>query len=211
MMGNKTLEHPRKINHHTENMPVVPELILERSHFLIQSWCTNCRLPVHLQGSMRGFELDCSPIWQILHRSPSSSSESSNSRLDSRKRVWLTSANEMFNISSQNTLTSPESSAVSPGLWKRRASLSPAHHSDSSPPLPHQPLHSQAFGRVGWTSPCQSRGSAQSDGRSPAEVTQNDPRLRRMVMPRRPQITILHRRRLHDPHPGLGFYARPRR
>lgn len=59
----------------------IPELILEWSHFLMQSWCTNCRLPVHLQGSIRGLELDCSPIWQIRHRSPSSSSESSNRRL----------------------------------------------------------------------------------------------------------------------------------
>lgn len=65
----------------------IPELILERSHFLMQSWCTYCRLPVHLQGSIRGLELDCSPIWQIRHRSPSSSSESSNRRLKSKKGV----------------------------------------------------------------------------------------------------------------------------
>lgn len=64
----------------------IPELILERSHFLMQSWCTYCRLPVHLQGSIRGLELDCSPIWQIRHRSPSSSSESSNSRLKVGRR-----------------------------------------------------------------------------------------------------------------------------
>lgn len=63
----------------------IPELILERSHFLMQSWCTYCRLPVHLQGSIRGLELDWSPIWQIRHRSPSSSSESSNRRLKVRR------------------------------------------------------------------------------------------------------------------------------
>lgn len=59
----------------------LPELILEQSHLLMHSWWTYCRLPAQRQGWIRGLEADSSPIWQIRHRSPSSSSESSSSSL----------------------------------------------------------------------------------------------------------------------------------
>lgn len=58
-----------------------PEWILAQSHLLIQSWWTNCRLPVQWQGCRSGLDSESSPIWQIRHRSPSSSSDSSSSSL----------------------------------------------------------------------------------------------------------------------------------
>lgn len=65
----------------------VPELILEQSHLLMHSWWTYCRLPVQRQGWIRGLEADSSPIWQMRHRSPSSSSESSSSSLQQGRRT----------------------------------------------------------------------------------------------------------------------------
>ena len=67
----------------------LPEPILERSHLLMQSWWTYCRLPVQRHGWIRGLVADSSPIWQILHRSPSSSSESSSSSLKQDRRINL--------------------------------------------------------------------------------------------------------------------------
>lgn len=65
----------------------IPEEILEQSHLLMQSWWTYCRLPVQRQGWIRGLDSDSSPIWQIRHRSPSSSSESSSNNLLNRWNV----------------------------------------------------------------------------------------------------------------------------
>lgn len=67
-----------------------PEWILEQSHLLMQSWWTNCRLPVQWQGWRSGLEAESSPIWQILHRSPSSSSDSSSSSLKGATHAVVT-------------------------------------------------------------------------------------------------------------------------
>lgn len=67
----------------------LPEPILERSHLLMHSWWTYCRLPIQRHGWIRGLDEDSSPIWQIRHRSPSSSSESSSNSLNRKQGVQI--------------------------------------------------------------------------------------------------------------------------
>lgn len=67
----------------------------------MHSWWTYCRLPVHLHGSIKLLSVLAEDIWQILHRSPSSSSESSKSKLNRKEYQQI-----LWHISHNFLLTS---------------------------------------------------------------------------------------------------------
>lgn len=85
----------------------LPELILDCSHFFMHSWWTYCRLPVHLHGSIKRLSELADDIWQILHKSPSSSSESSKSRLNRKEYQQNTVTCFMYDFFCPPTVLKP--------------------------------------------------------------------------------------------------------